>query len=126
MLTFNDLTTEKLAFSSAAGETGNNEVLLGLLELKNRTINVGGSQFTLNDAYAGLLGEIASISRQNQSDLKSSTTDTQQAQAQRDSVSAVNLDEEGVNLMNYQQAYQANMKVITTANRLFDDMLAAF
>lgn len=126
MLTLNDLTPEKLAFSSAAGETGNNEVLLGLLELKNRTINVGGSQFTLNDAYAGLLGEIASISRQNQSDLKSSTTVTQQAQAQRDSVSAVNLDEEGVNLMNYQQAYQANMKVITTANRLFDDMLAAF
>lgn len=126
MLTLNDLTPEELAFSSAAGETGNNEVLLGLLELKNQTINVGGSQFTLNDAYAGLLGEIASISRQNQSDLKSSTSVTQQAQAQRDSVSAVNLDEEGVNLMNYQQAYQANMKVITTANRLFDDMLAAF
>ena len=57
---------------------------------------------------------------------KSSTTVTQTAQAQRDSISAVNLDEEGVNLMNYQQAYQANMKVITTANRLFDDMLAAF
>jgi flagellar hook-associated protein 1 FlgK len=126
ILKVNSLTPEELAFSSAAGESGNNEVLLGLLELKNRTINVGGSQFTLNDAYAGLLGEIASTSRQNQSDLKSSTTVTQTAQAQRDSVSAVNLDEEGVNLMNYQQAYQANMKVITTANRLFDDMLAAF
>lgn len=126
MLKINDLTPEELAFSSAPGESGNNEALLGLLELKNRTISVGGSQFTLNDAYAGLLGEIASTSRQNQSDLKSSTSVTQQAQAQRDSVSAVNLDEEGVNLMNYQQAYQANMKVITTANRLFDDMLAAF
>jgi flagellar hook-associated protein 1 FlgK len=126
ILKTNDLTPEELAFSSAAGESGNNEALLGLLELKNRTISVGGSQFTLNDAYAGLLGEIASTSRQNQSDLKSSITVTQTAQAQRDSVSAVNLDEEGVNLMNYQQAYQANMKVITTANRLFDDMLAAF
>src|SRR5690606_38649925 len=126
MLVVNDLTPEQLAFSSEANETGNNEVLLQLLELKNRTITVGGSQFTLNDAYAGMLGEIASISRQNQSDLKSSTAVTAQAQAQRDAVSAVSLDEEGVNLMTYQQAYQANMKVITTANRLFDDMLAAF
>ena len=49
-----------------------------------------------------------------------------QAQAQRDSVSAVSLDEEAVNLMTYQQAYQANMKVISTANQLFDDMLSAF
>jgi len=41
-------------------------------------------------------------------------------------VSGVSLDEEAVNLMTYQQAYQANMKVISTANQLFDDMLAAF
>ena len=85
-----------------------------------------GSQVTLNDAYAGLLGQVASDSRQNQADLKSATAVTQQAQSQRDSVSAVSLDEEAVNLMTYQQAYQANMKVISTANQLFDDMLAAF
>jgi Flagellar hook-associated protein len=49
-----------------------------------------------------------------------------QAQAARDSVSAVSLDEEAVNLITYQQAYQANMKVISTAKELFDSMLAAF
>jgi flagellar hook-associated protein 1 len=101
-------------------------VLLDLLGLKNQTITLNGSQVTLNDAYAGLLGQVASDSRQNQADLKSATAVTQQAQAQRDSVSAVSLDEEAVNLMTYQQAYQANMKVISTANQLFDDMLAAF
>lgn len=126
MLSTNPLTPEQLALSSAAGESGNNEVLLELLGLKNQTITLGGSQVTLNDAYAGLLGQVASDSRQNQADLKSATTVTQQAKAQRDSVSAVNLDEEAVNLMTYQQAYQANMKVISTANQLFDDMLAAF
>lgn len=126
MLSIENLTPEQLAFSSTAGESGNNEVLLDLLGLKNQTITLRGSQVSLNDAYAGLLGRVASDSRQNQADLKSSLTVTQQAQAQRDSVSAVNLDEEAVNLMTYQQAYQANMKVITTANQLFDDMLAAF
>ncbi len=126
MLEINPLTAQELAFSSAAGESGNNEALLTLLSLKNFSITVNGSVSTLSDAYAGLLGRVASDSRQNQADLSASTTVAEQAQAQRDSVSAVNLDEEAVNLMTYQQAYQANMKVITTANRLFDDLLAAF
>lgn len=126
MLTVTGLGAEELAFSSAAGESGNNEVLLALLELKNRTITVSGSAVTLNDAYAGLLGRVASASRQNQADLDTSTAVTEQAQAQRDSVSAVSLDEEAVNLMTYQQAYQANMKVISTANKIFEEMLSAF
>lgn len=116
----------ELALSSAPGEVGNNDVLLGLMGLRNRTITVNGNQVTLNDAYAGLLGQVASDSRQNQADLRSSTTVRQQAQSQRDSISAVNLDEEAVNLMTYQQAYQANMKVISTANQLFSDLMAAF
>ncbi len=126
LLQVNALTPEELAFSDTAGETGNNEVLLDLLAIKNQNITVNGSSVSLNDAYTGLLGKVASDSRQNQADLKSTTTVTQQAQSQRDSVSAVSLDEEAVSLMTYQQAYQANMKVISTANQLFDEMLAAF
>lgn len=126
LLKVNALTPEQLAFSDTAGESGNNKVLLQLLDIKNQNINLNGSSVTLNDAYTGWLGQVASNSRQNQADLDSSTQVTAQAQAQRDSTSAVSLDEEAVNLMTYQQAYQANMKVIATANQLFDEMLAAF
>lgn len=116
----------ELGLSAVDNEVGNNEVLLDLLALRSRTVTIGGNQMTLNDAYAGMLGQVASDSRQNQADLRSATTVREQAQAQRDSISAVNLDEEAVNLMTYQQAYQANMKVITTANQLFNDLMAAF
>ncbi|WP_271411289.1 flagellar hook-associated protein FlgK [Pseudomonas sp. Q1-7] len=126
LLSLNNLKPEQLAFSDTTGESGNNKVLLQLLDVRTRTVTVNGSQVGLNDAYTGLLGQVASASRQNQADLKSATTVVEQAQAQRDSTSAVSLDEEGVNLMTYQQAYQANMKVISTANELFDAMLAAF
>lgn len=126
MLTTTGLAPSELAFSSVSGETGNNEVLLELLALKGQTVTVGGNAVTLNDAYAGLLGQVASSTRQVQADLTSATAVIGQAQAQRDSVSGVSLDEEAVNLMSYQQAYQANMKVISTANQLFDQMLAAF
>lgn len=126
MLTVNPLSASELALSGEPGEVGNNQALLALLELRQAPITLNGNQVTLNDAYAGLLGQVASDSRQNQADLRSATAVLEQAQAQRDSISAVNLDEEAVNLMSYMQAYQANMKVITTANQLFDDLLAAF
>jgi flagellar hook-associated protein 1 FlgK len=126
VLVINDLKPDELAFSSAANEPGNNKTLLALLELKNATITVDGNTSTLNDVYVSLLGKVASESRQGQADLETSTSVLSQVQAQRDSISAVNLDEEGVNLMNFQQAYQANLKVISTARDLFDSMLAVF
>ena len=126
MLVLSALTPSQLALSSASGETGNNENLLKLVDLKNQSVSVGGNTLTLNDAYATLLGQVASVSRQNQSDLGTATGVTTQAQARRDSVSAVNRDEEAIALMDYQQAYQANMKVISTANQIFDELLAAF
>lgn len=133
MLTLNELSPEQLAFSSVAGgagnedlEVGNNDVLLQLLELKNQNIEVAGSQVSLNDAYAGLLGRVASTSRQNKADLSSADTVAREAQAQRDSVSAVNQDEEAINLMSYVQAYQANLKVISTSDQLFTALLGMF
>jgi flagellar hook-associated protein 1 FlgK len=49
----------------------------------------------------------------------------QQAQAQRDSVSGVNLDEEAANLLRYQQAYQAAAQVISIAESLFRTLIDA-
>lgn len=135
MLVVKELSPAELAFSAEfeldgggnpQGVVGNNQALLKLLDLKSRTITVGGSDVPLNDAYAGLLGRVASTSRQNQADLGAAKTVLEQAQAQRDSVSSVNLDEEAVNLMAYEQAYQANMKVISTSNELFNAVLAMF
>ena len=126
VLTVNDLQPADLALSSAATEKGNNDNLLALIGLKSAAVVVDGATTTLNDAYATLLGKVASLSRQGQADVETATSVLNQAQAQRDSISAVNLDEEGVNLMNYQQAYQANLKVITTAGALFDSVLGMF
>lgn len=117
---------DELAFSSAPGEVDNNDVLLQLLDIKNQNVTVGGTSIALNDAYAGLLGRVASASRQNQADLDTATTVAEQAQAQRDSLSAVSLDEEAIDLMAYTEAYQANMKVIGAGKQLFDALLALF
>lgn len=126
MLQLAPLGPDELAFSAAADEPGNNKILLQLLEIRHQGFDIGGSEVTFNDAYAVLLSRVASISRQNQADLQSAQTVLDEAQAQRDSTSAVHLDEEAINLMTYMQAYQANMKVIATSNELFAALLAMF
>ena len=45
------------------------------------------------------------------------------AEAARTSVSGVNLDEEAAHLLQYQQAYQASAKIVSTAQSIFDTLL---
>jgi flagellar hook-associated protein 1 FlgK len=52
------------------------------------------------------------------------TVVNQQAVEARDAIAGVSLDEEAANLIRFQQAYQANAKVMQTANTLFDALLA--
>jgi flagellar hook-associated protein 1 FlgK len=42
------------------------------------------------------------------------------------SVSGVNINEEAANLLQYQQLYQANSKVIQTAETLFQTIIGIF
>jgi len=48
----------------------------------------------------------------------------EQAQASRESLSGVNLDEEAANLIRYQQAYQASARALQIGASLFDTILA--
>ncbi|MDX2369217.1 MAG: flagellar basal body rod C-terminal domain-containing protein, partial [Colwellia sp.] len=48
-----------------------------------------------------------------------------QAFNRNQATSGVNLDEEAANLLKFQQAYQAASQIISTANTLFDTILAA-
>jgi flagellar hook-associated protein FlgK len=48
-----------------------------------------------------------------------------QAVDARDGISGVSLDEEAADLVRFQQAYQANAKVMQVANDLFDAILQA-
>ncbi|MNJ17579.1 Flagellar hook-associated protein 1 [compost metagenome] len=125
LLQMNDLRSEELAFSGVADERGSNTVLLTMIELKNRKVAIDGNTVTLSEAYSSMLGDVASASRRNKADLKTATDVAAQAQAQRDSVSAVSDSEEAQAVMDYNKALQANMKVIQVANELFDNLLAA-
>lgn len=112
-----------LAFSADGnpGDTGN---LQRLLALKGAPITVTGIGTVLvNDADTQLVGKLGVASQQNRSSLATAETVRMQAEQDWQSTSAVNQDEEAVNLVEFQKMYQANMKVMAVANALFDATL---
>lgn len=118
---------EDLAFSSSATEPGNNDNLLAMIELKNQPVTVSSlGTVLLGDAHTQLTSNLGMKSRQNQAALRTAQTVRNQATESWKSVSGVNSDEEAVNLIQYQQMYQANLKVIAVANELFDSVLSSF
>jgi len=118
--------TDDLAFSGdgTPGDSGN---LQKLVEIKGQAITVHSlGTVQLGDADTQLVGKLGIDSQQNQSQLRTATTIRQQSEDDWKSTSAVNTDEEGINLIEFNQMYQANMKVISVANTLFDSTLQMF
>ncbi|NRR32006.1 flagellar hook-associated protein FlgK [Oxalobacteraceae bacterium] len=119
-------TAANLAFSSD-GTPGNSSNLQLLIGIKSQAITLGSiGNVLLGDADTQLVGKLGIDSQQNQSLLKTATTIRQQSEDDWKSTSAVNSDEEAINLIEFQNMYQANMKVITVANNLFDATLRMF
>ncbi len=88
-----------------------------------RALNSG--TLTLNGAISGLTTTVGSAARQADYSAEAQQVIQDQAQAARDSISGVNLDEEAADLMRLQQAYQAAAQIISTADTLFQSLLAA-
>jgi flagellar hook-associated protein 1 FlgK len=68
----------------------------------------------------GQLGVSASASSRR-SDIQSNIT--QQADADRESTSGVNLDEEMTRLLTYQRGYEAASRVLTTVDSMLDQLI---
>ena len=76
------------------------------------------------DADTQLTGKLAVDSQQNRATLATNETIRNQAVDDWKSTSGVNQDEEAINLVEFQNMDQANMKVMSVANALFDATLA--
>ncbi|MGL5072975.1 MAG: lateral flagellar hook-associated protein LfgK [Aeromonas salmonicida] len=109
-------TGDDLAFAKAGGGSGDNRNLQELLTIKD-------SQY---DAYSALLGRMAVQSGQAKASMEADANMEKQLATKLSSVSGVNTDEEGVKIMAYTKAYQANAKVISTSDQLFNSILNMF
>jgi flagellar hook-associated protein 1 len=105
-------TTDPNAIAAAAigeGSAGNGNAL-ALADLS--TANIVGGQ-TASDYYAAALGQIGTAAAGAATDNTAQQATLTQLTTQRDSLSAVSLDEEASNLTQYQRSYQAAAKLLT-------------
>jgi flagellar hook-associated protein 1 FlgK len=86
---------------------------------------LNGGTISAADAAGRLAGLVGVQAGQAANGRDAQNLVLQDATAAMQNVSGVNLDEEGANLVRYQQAYQAAAKIIASAKEMFDTLLAA-
>jgi flagellar hook-associated protein 1 FlgK len=83
----------------------------------------GTNTVNVHDTYRSLLGELGVASQEARSSVENEKTLSTQLENRRDSVSGVSLDEEMVNMMQYQQAYNAAARVLSVYDELIDTII---
>lgn len=113
---------DKIAASSSASTLpGDNTNALKLADIKNSKI-IHGS--TLNQYFNALAAGVGTASNNVSTNMNAQGKVVEELQMARDSVSGVSLEEEAINLVKLQKAYEAAAKVMGTADKLFDTLLS--
>ena len=104
------------------GGSGDNRNVLALAGLQTAKILDGGTS-SYQGAYAALVSQVGTQTRQLQVTSEAQASVLQQSQTAQQSFSGVNLDEEAANLIRFQHAYQASGKLLQIASTLFSTLL---
>ncbi|MGL5576936.1 MAG: flagellar hook-associated protein FlgK [Sarcina sp.] len=94
---------------------GGNRLTNNGMKVENNTSGMGLEEF-----YKDGIDRLGVQSQEAQRMVKNQSSLVFDISMQRESVSGVSLDEEAINLVQFQHAYNANAKVISTVNELLD------
>lgn len=90
------------------------------------TINDIDGGMTFTESYSQTVEQIGTLTSQAQIRSDAARAVMEGTESEVNDVQGVNLDEEAARLIEFQVAYNANAKVISVAQELFDSLLAAF
>ena len=109
------LTDPATIAASSDGSTGSNGNLTRLLAVQTSALPSGQSP---TDSYSNLVFQVGSIAANAQSESDASAMSLTQLTDQRSALSGVSINEESVNLIRYQQAFEAAARVVSTIDEL--------
>ncbi len=102
--------------------SGDGTNLQRILDLQARDLS-GLNDNTIEDFYGDLVGDLGFEVATARTTLDSQDALKANLEAQRESISGVNLDEEMLDLVKYQQAFEAASRFINTVNELTDTLI---
>ncbi len=106
--------------ASADGTSGNGDIAIKIFEIGDADV-LNGSK--LVDVYSTLISEIGSSVQNADRMAESGSIVLQQLQNQKDSYSAVSVDEEMLEVIKFQKAYEASAKLIRMADDMLDTLI---
>ncbi|MBF0352264.1 MAG: flagellar hook-associated protein FlgK [SAR324 cluster bacterium] len=101
---------------------GDNQVALKIATMQTEP-TMNDDTMTFDEFYNGILADVGLRIQRNQTDKEHQDALLSQFQEIRDSISSVNLDEEIAQMVQYQKAYEASARFITTVNEMMDTLL---
>jgi flagellar hook-associated protein 1 FlgK len=113
--------TDNIA-ASADGAPGNNQTAMAIAAVQNEKL-MSGNSISISQFYNGWVSTIGASINSAEGTSKAQELVLQQMENQRNQVSSVSLDEEMVNLMKYQRAFDAAARVVATVDDLFQTIL---
>jgi flagellar hook-associated protein 1 FlgK len=111
------------AAGDAASVPGDNSTALAIAGLQNKPTLSGGTA-TFDQYFSSLLGNVGSDVQEADFSFKHQDSMVLSLENRRQEVSGVSLDEEMVNLVKFQHAYNAAAKLITTTDEMLETLLS--
>jgi flagellar hook-associated protein 1 FlgK len=105
----------RLIAAAGVNEVGDNTVAKSLANLRDALVLEGNSA-TLIDSWSHLAFRVGRDTRAAVDGLKAQNDIVEQIDALRDAVSGVSLDEEAVQMIKFQRAYEANARFFSTVD----------
>jgi flagellar hook-associated protein 1 FlgK len=114
----------RIAASSAAGQPNNGGNADSIANIRTNTTGPGLGGATLSSYFLNTLTTVGSSIQSSNSRLTTQQLVNQKLLEQRDSVMGVSLDEETVDLLRFQQAFEASARVITSLDEMMQTVLS--
>jgi flagellar hook-associated protein 1 FlgK len=114
------LTSPSQIAASSDGTTGSGGNLANLLAVQSNNLPSG---MTPLDAYSDIVYSVGNAASQAKANNTAANAAISQLQTQQASISGVSIDQETTNMIQYQQAYQAAAKVVSTVDSLYDILI---
>jgi flagellar hook-associated protein 1 FlgK len=104
------------------GEKGDNQTALAIAGLESASLAALGGT-SMKDHYQEIVNGVSTSAASAKNSAEATKIVQQTLEAQRESLSGVSLDEEAINLMKQQRAFQGAARLITAVSEMMDQLM---
>ena len=113
----------RLLAAARNGQRADNQTAKAIAALQTQSLSALGGR-NLDEAYQAQVNTVAAKVEGARKDAEAASVVRDTLQTQHDAISGVSLDEEAINLMKYQRAYQAASRVIAATDEMMQTLLS--